>query len=257
MKKAVVILGAGASFDVHNGSVPVSNGEMRPPLARQLFEARFWRIRQEYPGAILLGAELGRLAANQSEPFDLEAKLSEYAESPDHRTRSAFKAIPPYLRDVLVACVKDYVPSPTNYLNMVRRLLQDQSHEIMFAVLNYDVLLEDALRIYDRALRINDMDGYVDSSRQARVIKVHGSTNWAIPIPGTGSWFDALDNFDPTTANTDSIILQNKDGRTYNWGEGRGHFYPYLTAPIRGKVFSARRATRRVSVSSWATATSS
>src|SRR4051794_9465926 len=42
MEKITVILGAGASYDVHNGTVPLGDRNWKPPLARELFEARFW-----------------------------------------------------------------------------------------------------------------------------------------------------------------------------------------------------------------------
>lgn len=100
MKKVAVILGAGASYDVSNGTVPITNEEMRPPLARELFDVRFWQWRRYYRGAEVLGMELGRLAQRQEEPFDLEARLRDHAESSDVRTRRAFRDIPPYLRDV-------------------------------------------------------------------------------------------------------------------------------------------------------------
>lgn len=126
MKRAAVILGAGASYDIHNGTVPFIQEGLRPPLARELFQPRFWFYAQHYPGAQLLGAELGRLAQLES-AFDLEQRLTEYAESHDLRTQRAFKQIPPYLRDVLVAASYQYVPSPTNYLNLVRRFADSLS----------------------------------------------------------------------------------------------------------------------------------
>lgn len=247
MKRAAVVIGAGASFEVHNGTVPVSNTELRPPLARQLFESRFWSYRKHYAGAEVLGAELGRLAMRQDDSFDLEARLTAYANSRDERTRRAFKDIPPYLRDVLVRVNTDYVPSPTNYINLVRRLLQDETHEVFFIVLNYDTLLEQALVRYDRSLAISSMDDYVVRTRQARVIKVHGSTNWAIPIPGTGVGEDqrltfmlALDEFEPTLVAGDQIQLDEQTERSIGWRDpnSRRYLYPRLTAPLRGKTFS-------------------
>ena len=247
MKRAAVVIGAGASFEVHNGTVPVLDPELRPPVARQLFESRFWNYRRHYPGAEVLGAELGRLAMSQDESFDLEARLTAYATSGDERTRRAFKDIPPYLRDVLVSVNTKYVPSPTNYINLVRRLLHDGTHEVFFIVLNYDTLLERALARYDRSLAISSMDDYVVRTRQARVIKVHGSTNWAIPIPGTGrgedqrrSWMDALDEFEPAMAAGDQIVLDEQTEASLGWrhpNSGR-YLYPRLTAPLRGKTFS-------------------
>ncbi|MEX0786181.1 MAG: hypothetical protein WD939_06050 [Dehalococcoidia bacterium] len=246
MKKAAVVLGAGASFDVHNDTVPVLNPDLRPPVARQLFDARFWHYRRPYRGAEVLGAELGRLARDDS-AFDLEARLTQYATSSDERTRRHFKDVPPYLRDVLMHASNEYVPSPTNYINLVRRLLQDGTHEITFVVLNYDTLLERALSRYDRSLTFRNLDEYVTPGRQARVIKIHGSTNWAVSIPGTGrgenqniGWERALDQFEPSSAPSDQTLVDERDDTSHGWRHpDNGRFlYPRLTAPLREKTFS-------------------
>ena len=247
VKRAAVVVGAGASFQVHNGTVPVLNRELKPPLARELFDARFWNHRRSYAGAEVLGAELGRLAQRQDTAFDLEARLTDYATSADSRTRRHFKDIPPYLRDALVQVNTAYVPSPSNYINLVRRLMQDETHEVFFIVLNYDTLLETALERYDRKLVMTSLDDYVTPSRQGRLIKVHGSTNWAVPIPGTGrgedqsiSWVLALDDFEPTMAAHDQIIMDERVDTSHGWRHAAsGRFlYPRLTAPLRGKTFS-------------------
>ena len=81
MKKVVVIVGAGASFDVHNRSMPAPDPRLRPPLARDLFDQRFWSERAPYPGAVVLGSTLGELAQSAT-TFDLEEHLTSYANRP-------------------------------------------------------------------------------------------------------------------------------------------------------------------------------
>jgi len=243
MKKAAVILGAGASYDVHNGAVPVKDSNMRPPLARQLFEPRFWQWMSQYRGAEVLGAELARLAQRQEVPFDLEAKLSEYASSKDQRTRDAFKQVPPYLRDIVNAVVGGYIPSPSSYINLVRRLLTDGTHEIMFVVLNYDVFLEDALNRYDTGFSFNDIPEYLQEGRQAKVVKIHGSANWAIPMPDTGGWHKSVRDFDPSLVSDAVVTVIHDRTETVNWRmPNRALAYPHLTAPLREKSFCCPEA---------------
>lgn len=248
LEQVTVILGAGASFDVHNGSVPILNPEMKPPLAKQLFEARFWNIAGQYAGVKVLGAELGRIAQLES-AFDLEERLSQYASSTDTLTRRHFKDIPPYLRDVLIRVTNDYVPSPTNYLNLVRRLLHGESHEICFVSLNYDTLLERALEIYDAELAINQLDDYVAEGRRAWVVKIHGSTNWAVEVPLTAATDggrhleDVLQHWDPSDFDADAITLDNRNDGSRRWRDLKSgaHLYPALTAPLRDKSFTCPR----------------
>lgn len=221
---------------------------MKPPSARQLFESRFWRIAQGYPGVKVLGAELGRLAQLES-AFDLEERLSQYASSTDTPTGRHFKDIPPYLRDLLISVTNGYVPSPTNYLNLVRRLLHGGSHEICFVSLNYDTLLEKALQAYDGDLKIRILDDYVAEDRRAWVVKIHGSTNWAVEVPLTAATDggrrleDVLQHWDPSDFDADAITLDNRNDDSRRWRDLKSgaHLYPALTAPLRDKSFTCPR----------------
>lgn len=244
MKKAVVILGAGASYDVHNGVVPVTNASLRPPLARELFEDRFWNWRSVYPGAEVLGAVLGRMALTQSAPFNLEERLTEYANNSDRRTRRAFKDIPPYLRDIVTAVSAAYVPSPSSYIVLAQRLLRDETHEIMFVSLNYDTLLEKALVKYDSGLVFESTDDYIAAGRQAHLVKIHGSCNWGVPIPRTGGqddprvgWPIALEEFEPTGQSPKLIVVNDAGSPSHDWRGPDGRIlYPRLTAPLLDKT---------------------
>jgi len=64
-KKACVILGAGASYDVANDGAPIRNPELRPPLARELFNMEkrreFSNVMTSYPGAKVLSSSLAPL----------------------------------------------------------------------------------------------------------------------------------------------------------------------------------------------------
>ena len=99
-----VILGAGASTDVWNGSAPtLLQANYKPPLARDLFaigkHPDYFNVLHAYPGAQSLAAILSPLSG--STEFDLESQLRELAEYRDDRVRQQFKQVPPYLRDLL------------------------------------------------------------------------------------------------------------------------------------------------------------
>jgi hypothetical protein len=248
MKKAAVILGAGASFAVSNDSRVLSReaDSFHPPLARSLFAPTFWGIRQRYRGAVVIGSELGSPEIMDAGAFDLEARLTGIARHPDPRNRRHFRDIPPYLRDLLLACSAHHQDSPANYINLVRYLLEDQTHEVLFVLLNYDTLLESALGLYDPDCRIQTLQDYVAQERQALVIKVHGSTNWGLPL--RAPWLksteqdlsrvlDALDPLDADLRLRDSLVLNDDSTRCPDWRLGETLLYPLLTAPLRGKTF--------------------
>ena len=63
LPKACVILGAGASSDVHNGSAPaLRHGNYKPPLARDLFaigeHPEYFDLLSRYSGAQALASTL-------------------------------------------------------------------------------------------------------------------------------------------------------------------------------------------------------
>ena len=104
MKKITVILGAGASHDVHGqGSALKSGGKFRPPLAKELFDIdernEFAPYLAKYPGAAHLAQTLGaRVSGGEVAVEDL---LRQMAESNTERDRNNFKQIPLYLCDIL------------------------------------------------------------------------------------------------------------------------------------------------------------
>ena len=178
--KIAVILGAGAAHDVSNESRAV-NPQFQPPLVEELFgdgaRDHFSDIMDRYEGAGLLYDELFGLA--KAGRLDLEAKLQEYAsdEAPPTIAR-AFRYIPPYIRDVLAESGRVYGSNLGTYTQLVLMLLAHQPHQIAFIVMNYDDLLERALRRYDAPnFSFESLPDYVQGERQAQVYKLHGSTN--------------------------------------------------------------------------------
>ena len=145
--KVCVILGAGASYDVRSAGSPVINPGLRPPLARDLFnfdqDSSFWPILAEYEGAIVLAQGL---ATQSTLPdFDLEKELRRISEHPDDRMQEHYKHVPPFLRDLLTMCSYEYTAYPSCYIQLVQALLAEEPSDVLFLVLNYDDMLEQAL----------------------------------------------------------------------------------------------------------------
>ena len=88
-RKICVILGAGASYDVHDAGSELRDKGLRPPLARDLFNLdqlnRFRSILDEYEGAVVLAQ---RLANKSGQPdFDIKKELRRIAEHPKGQLR--------------------------------------------------------------------------------------------------------------------------------------------------------------------------
>ena len=88
LPKVCVILGAGASTDVHNGSAPILNqAKFKPPLAIDLFaigkHPDYFEVLRPYPSAQSLASLLSPLS--DATEFDLESRLREYRRLRDLR----------------------------------------------------------------------------------------------------------------------------------------------------------------------------
>jgi hypothetical protein len=106
--------------------------------------------------------------------------------------------------------------------------------------LNYDRFLETALGRFDsQQFSFQGLDDYVNPRRQAKVIKVHGSVNWASPMSNTQNtgWRDAVASYEPAV--NDIIAIDNRTDPSSAWrNPPNGDFlYPRLTAPVTSKSF--------------------
>ena len=248
-QKLCVILGAGASYDVGNSGSPVANFGLRPPLARELFDFanrdEFRAILAEYEGAVVLAQSLAPKASDSS--FDLEQELKRIAEHPNHLMREHYKHIPPYLRDLLLMCSYEYTSYPSCYVQLVQAVLVEEPSDVLFLVLNYDDLLEQALYLFtEGAISFESLDDYVRADRSVRVVKLHGSINWFRPIgPQNGQWKTLVKGMDVLTKPPDSEIhVATKRGksdqaRAYAIEIAGQRGYPVLTAPLAGKGVAA------------------
>ena len=192
----MVVFGAGASYD-SSSSFPLIrypdnplNDFGRPPLANQLFEERpsFAAIRAQFPKClevvpyfqtisrtVNVERELGRLQADAKDDPEVPKQLA---------------AIRYYLETMLARCEerwKSRIQGVTNYrtlLNQIRNWkLKKPDDEICLVTFNYDTLLEDALS--SLGLNLSGLTDYV--STVYKVVKLHGSINWAHPVFGSVS----------------------------------------------------------------------
>lgn len=243
-KKICVILGAGASNDVKGEGSAFINKGLRPPLARGLFDLaqhdEFRPILDEYEGAVVLAQGLATRSGNPD--FDLEKELKRLATHPEDQIREHFKGIPPYLRDLLMMCSYNYTSYPSSYMELVKALLGEAPSDVLFLVLNYDDLLEQALDRYSTGeILFTTMGDYVRSDRSVRVVKFHGSINWFKLIgPASNGWKALLGGMDVLAKPQDDQIhvIGNRGGnrsRTYQIEFERNLVYPVLTAPLAGK----------------------
>ncbi len=252
-QRITVVLGAGASHDVHNGSVPMSQERVerwKPPLATELFEPResFNEIRVRYPGARVLAQVLQPKADAGS--FDVEQELRRLSESSLSAIRKHFLDIPPYLRDVIWAVGQDplagggfgYVQDPGGYQQLIHQLVADSNCDLAFVVLNYDTLLERSLEAFDpRTFTFSEIEDYVDEARQAIVLKVHGSVDWWVPLASRASqWRIAVEEVGlPKPSSSDLILIRtgipHSDGAKNGNHTGASWLYPRITAPLAGK----------------------
>ena len=249
--KICVILGAGASFDVRSSGSPIIwpsglggdafNGEYKPPLAKSIFDMGhrvYYPILNRYPGAIVVANDISR--AVSMEQISLEEALAGIAFHTDPKFRLHYKHVPPYIRDLIFTCTYHYTPYPSNYIRLVSELLSYSPHEVCFLVLNYDDLLEQALRHHTpREYSFENIQDYVALDRGAKVVKLHGSVNWFRTLRQAtrgdrDDWFRFLEEFDPLKPPGDETEYRIQDGVTEVL-KSPDMLYPILTAPLAGE----------------------
>jgi len=189
-----VVLGAGASFDSIDSVVcPApfsvqSTLRFRPPVTNGLFveNSAFAQDVQNLPWLQPILPELRRFSGRTD--VSIETQLREYDDQSATsliRTKQ-LASIRIYLWQRLAASSQwgQAASGVTNYAALVGRLMhwQEGSGEpIAFVTFNYDLLLEDALTPY---LTITSLGDYVSGYDNLKLVKAHGSVNWAHPYRG-------------------------------------------------------------------------
>ena len=180
-KRLAIILGAGASHDLMGPAPEMFNQELEPPLTKDLFTSSrhvFQTILEQYPDALTLAATIRH--RNRTEP--LEVILRSLRDSTDEHIARQFRQVPLYLQHLFGEISEQYTPNPENYTYLVSQVLIF-AEKVAFVTLNYDLLLEQAIKAVTAA-SIADLRAYVEPSQKWMLVKLHGSVNWATRVVG-------------------------------------------------------------------------
>jgi hypothetical protein len=170
----MVIFGAGASFD-SVPSIPIRpEDQYRPPLADRLFDtrpifketmARFEKCQPVIPYL------QDRYAAVERVLEWLQEEAKNYAEG--YRQLAAIRYYLHYWLEI--------AQGVTNYKTLLDQIerWRKPGQEVCLATFNYDTMLEAALPTV--GVKIQRMDDYI-ANKHYKVIKLHGSINWAREI---------------------------------------------------------------------------
>src|SRR2546427_4996067 len=178
----MVVFGAGASWDSYKGLVPPNVNHLRLPLANGLFDSRFGDDYRLFPKCQpliqrLQGPDIN--VENVLEKFQSEANLY-----PTRRTQ--LTAIRYYLNYMLSRCqsvwTNQITKGVTNYQTIMDQIAAQraQDEKICLVTFNYDTLLERVIIDSIDGVPLNTIPDYIASDY--KVIKLHGSINWAHPI---------------------------------------------------------------------------
>jgi hypothetical protein len=241
LRRVCVILGAGASHDVHDLGSSVKSLEFKPPLATELFNIDandvYLPIVGRYPGAALLAQPLARRIAEGE--VGVEEALRGFAVHTDEQLREAYKHVPPYLRDLMHSCTAFYTVYPSCYIQLIVRLAAEIPHRILFLNLNYDTYVESAIEAFtSNAISFQDFPDYVVPDRQMNLVKLHGSVDWFHPLPAVReTWVEAVGAWAVSDRpRQEAWEVRLGASRTDTERNGQRWLYPVITAPLTQKT---------------------
>lgn len=208
----LIILGAGASFDsVAHLSVRTHRGmEERPPLADELFDnrGRFAAAMGYFPQLNGVITNLRFRQKEQSVEQALQHLQSEAIVNPMRYKQLA--AIRYYLQTMLWQCESSWeqyhkgINNFSSLLDHVEHWRGQAGEQVWLVTFNYDRLLENAL--FGVGVRIHQLPDYISDPRY-KLLKIHGSVNWARELDGTIPKFS---NSAPWTLATELIEFAPK-----------------------------------------------
>lgn len=228
-----VILGAGASHSCLSDKADVPfEADYWPPLTPDLFTTKrpgYAEILAKYPLVRAAAAELSTIDS----AVGLEAQLRDYRGSEHEHDRQVFRAVLPYLQELLYTVSEQFTTFPQNYEVLVMKLLRLK--EVMFVSLNYDSLLDNALLTFDSAK--TGLDWYVRQERNWSLIKLHGSVDWGVLVSGS----DGLRTFTEPKADLPAAsgimlrpgaLFEKRGFMSEKGAHGTELFFPALSAPV-------------------------
>jgi len=232
-----VILGAGASFDCTQERITDFSQDYWPPLVNELFAFRlsFNKILRKYPRAEALSEEIRtKLEAGVS----LEALLRQLASEDNFAIKKQYWEIPLYLQELLGEVSEHFVRfGGTKYDTLVRAIARSTFQEVLFLTVNYDLFLDDALKLM-HGVTFSTLDSYCPKDSGWSLIKLHGSVNWGKklltphnPIPNSVELLNTLDGEIELDQKIQILSGHHDESRFI----GSDFFYPSLAVPIEGK----------------------
>jgi hypothetical protein len=213
----MVVFGAGASFDSSPDYRPSEDGMqehwMRPPLADHLFELRpiFTEAARRIPKCQAIITQLRYRQSDMSAEQQLENLRDQAVNYPEGQRQLV--SVRFYLQWIMSRCQKDWnahTKSMTNYRTLLGQIdRQLKGNSVCLVTFNYDTLLEEAFTSLDR--RFKTLGDYV-SRDDYKVIKLHGSIDWAHEIASTMQLHesDPVDVANKTIMNADKFELSDR-----------------------------------------------
>lgn len=216
-----------------------------PPLVVDLFSTRYDATLARYPLALQAAADIRQATqGDQETAVPLERFLRErMRDSGNPYTQRRYRQVPMYLQDVMFGASHS-TSNPANYNALLNAALELDS--VLFLTLNYDTLLDDCLAAYTPR---EDLDWYTKTDERWALIKLHGSVDWAYPLPldegvqhaQTTGWANKfLDDFpEMPPLDSDRIVYRhaaNIEAMRLSGGSGTGEanylYYPALAVPL-------------------------
>lgn len=200
--KKLFIFGAGASSFCCFGEEGkrLRAHEWSPPLATELFDARFDTLLDKYPGAESLVPDFESKGRDIEEAMEARWKRIRDHYSPEELARYVNTQF--YLRELTERFSLETAKG-FRRANLYRVLsdklngIAKQRPELGYSLVtfNYDTLLDGALETYC-GMDLSSMNGYVPLNDQPfLLLKPHGSWNWGWPLPEgklTDEWAQEL-----------------------------------------------------------------
>lgn len=238
----MVIFGAGASYDSFPSLPPGGHTHLdRPPLASELFSLRpeFNNVLRQYPDCQTVVPYLRRTPSVEEVLSRLENEAQEYP-----ARRKQLVAVRYYLREMLWECEnrwEKYTCGVSNYRTFIDQIAHWTSPEeqVCLVTFNYDRLLESAMHAVD--VMIRTLPDYI-SDQKFKLIKLHGSVNWARPISR------GLDGIDQIEGRAIGELIINRAGQIevskefhivehHTVGKkGRRALLPAIAVPVQNKL---------------------
>jgi len=216
-----IIFGAGASC-ASGAYAPGRDEQCPPPLAKDIFAPIFDDILGHYPQLTRRVREVRIRLAREENVEEILRDL--YDSAARHQKYWPFQ-IPLYLRHLFWTFSLYCESGSTDFDVLVHPVLESSLQRVMFISLNYDLLLDSAIAGCEcPKWQFDTMDSYIPKGKKWRLIKPHGSVNWAREISNCPS--DRYVGFRPSELSENPRFTTDTEPKVALWS--RQHHYPYL-----------------------------